>query len=264
VSTAAEQTRFTAAAGEAFGEALAAVNAALATWPSLRQDSSSGLKADLVAVCLYLSRDQATQVNTAVRNGLAAPVDAHLPCLVSGIRRLPTHRRAVLRQSVLADAAEYSSAPGTLLTEPGFLAASMDLDITVPGAELDVLIWPASARRTAELMADRPVNEAVFVAGARFKALAVRTAEDDDREDDEGPAAPRVAALYRELAPSEQSSDTELDEHDQAVLAKLDRILARRQKGTLRLVDDPSVVDRLTTSMVEWQAVSAGRTAAAS
>jgi hypothetical protein len=140
----------------------------------------------------------------------------------------------------------------------------MDLDITVPGAELDVLIWPASARRTAELLAGRPVNEAVFVAGARFKALAVRTAEDDDREDDEGPAAPRVAALYRELAPSEQSSGTELDEHDQAVLAKLDRILARRQKGTLRLVDDPSIVDRLTTSMVEWQAVGAGRTAAAS
>lgn len=263
MSTTSEQTRFTAAAGEAFTEALASVNAALATWPSLRQDSSAGLKADLVAVCLYLSRDQASQVNTAVRSGLPAPVDAHLPCLASGIRRLPTHRRAVLRQSVLADATEYSTAPGTLLTEPGFLAASMDLDITVPGAELDVLIWPASARRTAELMSDRPVNEAVFVAGARFKALAVRTAEsDDDREDDEGPAAPRMAALYRELAPSEQHSGTELDEHDQAVLAKLERILARRQKGTLRLVDDPSLVDRLTTSMVEWHAVA--ETAAAS
>jgi hypothetical protein len=263
VSTASEQTRFTAAAGQAFGEALASVNTALATWPSLRQDSSAGLKADLVAVCLYLSRDQANQVNTAVRNGQPAPVDAHLPCLVSGIRRLPTHRRAVLRQSVLADAAEHS-APGTLLTEPGFLTASMDLDITVPGAELDVLIWPASARRTAELMSGPPVNEAVFLAGARFKALAVRTAEDDDREDDEGPFAPRVAALYRELAPSEQPSGTDLDEHDQAVLAKLDRILARRHKGTLRLVDDPSLVDRLTTSMVEWQAVGAGSTAAAS
>lgn len=247
---------------------MASVNAALATWPSLRQGATAGFKADLVAVCLYLSRDQAAQVNSAVRNGLPTPVDAHIPCLASGIRRLPTHRRAVLRQSVVGDAAEYRSAPGTLLTEPGFLSASMDLDITVPGAELDVLIWPASARRTAELMTGRPVDEAVFVAGARFKALAVRTAEDggDSGGDDaEGPVAPRVAALFRELAPSEQPSGGELDEQDQAVLAKLDRILARRQQRTLRLVDDPGLVGRLTTAMVEWRAAeSAGSTAAAS
>lgn len=259
VSTAAEQTRFAAAAGEAFGEALASVNTALATWPSLRQGANAGFKADLVAVCLYLSRDQATQVNAAVRDGIPTPVDAHIPCLASGIRRLPTHRRAVLRQSVLPDAP--GGAPGTLLTEPGFLTASMDLDITVPGAEVDVLIWPASARRTAELMVGRPVNEAVFVAGARFKTLAVRTTDGGDG-DVEGPAAPRVAALFRELAPSEQPSGAELDERDQAVLAKLDRILATRQQRTLRLVDDPDLVSRLTSSMVEWQA--AHTTAAAS
>jgi hypothetical protein len=265
VSTAAEQTRFTAAAGEAFGEALASVNTALATWPSLREGATAGFKADLVAVCLYLSRDQATQVNAAVRDGLPAPVDAHIPCLASGIRRLPTHRRAVLRQSVLPDAAECRTDPGALLTEPGFLSASMDLDITVPGAEVDVLIWPASARRTAELMVGRPVNEAVFVAGARFKALAVRTADDQDGEDDtEAPAAPRMAALFRELAPSEQPSGAELDERDHAVLAKLDRILARRQRATLRLVDDPDLVRRLTSEMVEHRPARTGHTAAAS
>lgn len=255
-STTNEQTRFTAAAGGAFGEALAAVNAALATWPSLRQDSSAGFKADLVAVCLYLSQDEAMRVNAAVRQGQPSPVDAHIPCLASGIRRLPTHRRAVLRQSVLPDA----TTPGTLLTEPGFLTASMDLDITVPGAEVDVLIWPASARRTAELLSGRPVNEAVFIAGARFKALGVRTT--DDREETDGPAAPRVAVLFRELAPSEQHSGTELDDRDKAVLEKLDRILANRLQRPLRLVDEPGVVGRLTTSLVEWQAI--GTTAAAS
>jgi hypothetical protein len=255
-STSAEQARFTAAAGDSFGEALAAVNAALATWPSLRQDASAGFKADLVAVCLYLSRDEATRVNAAIKDGLPAPVDAHIPCLASGIRRLPTHRRAVLRQSTLPDA----TPPGTLLTEPGFLTASMDLDITVPGAEVDVLIWPASARRTAELMSGRPVNEAVFVAGARFKALGVR--KTDEREDTDGPTAPRVAVLFRELAPTEQHSGAELDERDQAVLEKLDRILERRLQRPLRLVDEPGVVGRLTTSLVEWQAI--GTTAAAS
>ena len=169
----------------------------------------------------------------------------------------------MLRQSVRADAAECQSEPGTLLTEPGFLTASMDLDITVPGAEVDVLIWPASARRTAELMNGRPVNEAVFLAGARFKALAVRTAEAGEEQDEtEGPTGPRVAALFRELAPTEQSSSTELDERDQAVLAKLDRILARRQQRSLRLVEDPGLVNRLTTAMVEWQAAESTAAAA--
>jgi hypothetical protein len=164
----------------------------------------------------------------------------------------------------VSESAEHRSAPGALLTEPGFLTASMDLDVTVPGADLDVLIWPASARRTSELMLSRPLNEVVFAAGARFKALAVRTAEDEeDAGDRDGPVAPRVAVLFRELAPSEQP-DAELDERDLAVLAKLDQVLARRQTAELRPVEDPDVVTRLTESMVEWQPDLAGHTVAAS
>ncbi|GHF44773.1 hypothetical protein FHX82_001801 [Amycolatopsis bartoniae] len=256
-STSAEQARFAAAAGDAFSEALATVNAALAAWPSMRQGDTSDAKADYVAVCLYLGRGEASaaQLNGAVRAGQKGGLDGQLQCLVSGIRRLPTHRRAVLRQGKVGESLEHASTPGTLLSEPGFLTASMDLDVTVPGADLDVLIWPASARRTSELMVSRPMNEVVFAAGARFKALAVRTAaegEEETEEGEEGPAAPRVAVLFRELAPGEQP-DTELDERDLAVLAKLDQVLARRQQATLRLVEDPDVAARLTTSLVEWQ-----------
>ncbi|WAL66516.1 hypothetical protein ORV05_01475 [Amycolatopsis cynarae] len=255
-STTAEQNRFAVAAGEAFTEALATVNAALAAWPSMRQGDANEAKADYVAVCLYLGRGEtgATQLNGAVRAGQKGPVDAQLACLVSGIRRLPTHRRAVLRQGKVGESLEHQSSPGTVLTEPGFLTGSMDLDVTVPGADLDVLIWPASARRTSELLISRPMNEVVFAAGARFKALAVRTAEDgdDDGEGSEGVSAPRVAVLFRELTPGE-SPGTELDERDLIVLAKLDRVLARRQQGGLRVVEDPDVAARLTTSLLEWQ-----------
>jgi hypothetical protein len=263
-STAAEQARFTAAAAEYFSEALATVNAAMATWPSMRVDDSPGVKADYVAVCLFLGRGEgsARAINGALRGGQAGVLDGQVPCLMSGIRRLPTHRRAVLRQGKVNESLEHQSKPGTVLTEPGFLAGSVDLDVTAPGADLDVLIWPSSARRTSELMIGRPVDEAVFVAGARFKALAVRTAEDDDETEDDGsPQAPRVAVLYRELAPGETPTTTELDERDLAVLAKLDSVLARRHQGQLRLVEDPEVVARLTTSMVAWQQEAAAAVA---
>lgn len=260
VSTSAEQARFTAAAGESFGEALALVNAALATWPSMRAEESAGAKADYVAVCLYLGRGEASAalVTAAVRAGRVAPLDGQVPCLVSGIRRLATHRRAVLRQGKLGESIEHRSDPGTLLTEPGFLTASMDLDVTAAGADLDVLIWPVMARRTTELLLNRPVGEAVFPAGSRFKALAVRTAEERDSEEGEGLSAPKVAALFRELAPGESPSGTELDERDLAVLAKLDHVLARRQETPLRLVEDAAVAARLTTSLVVWHDNSEG------
>lgn len=253
-STNGEQTRFTSAAGAAFGEALATVNAALATWPSMRQEDSAGVKADYIAVCLFLGSGEgaAAAVNRAVRAGREAPVDGQLACLSSGVRRLATHRRPVLRQGKVGESLEHGSMPGAVLTEPGFLAASIDLDVTVPGADLDVLIWPSSARRTSELMIGRPISEVLFVAGARFKALAVRTAETGEPEDD-GPVAPRIAVLFRELAPGESPSGSdELDERDLAALEKLDRVLARRQGSRLRLVDEPGLISRLTTSMVAW------------
>ncbi|MFC5291135.1 hypothetical protein ACFPM7_29140 [Actinokineospora guangxiensis] len=253
-STAAEQLRFTTAAGDYFSEALATVNAAMATWPAMRVDESSGVKADYVAVCLFLGKGagDALSLNAALKAGQAGELDAQVACLMSGIRRLPTQRRAVLRQGMVAESLEHRSAPGTVLTEPGFLPASIDLDVTLPGADLDVLIWPSTARRTSELLLGRPVDEALFVAGARFKALAVRTAEDESEEEKEV-AAPRVAVLYRELAPGEVPTTSDLDERDLAVLAKLDGVLERRHRNGLRVVDDPEVAARLTTSMVVWQ-----------
>ncbi|MCA1191272.1 hypothetical protein [Saccharopolyspora sp. 6V] len=265
-SNGGEQSRFTTAAGPSFSDALATVNAAMASWPALRQDDSPGAKADFVAVCLYLGRGEggAEQVNAAIRGGVQPELDGHLPCLVSGIRRLPTHRRPVLRQGVLKGTAEENSTPGTLFVEPGFLSASMNLDVTVPGALVDVLIWPHRARRTSELALNRPMDEVVFLAGTRFKTLAVRDlneqedADEAEERDEDAPAAPKMAVLFRELAPDERATSTELDERDLAALSKLDRALARRQRGSLRMLEDADAMSRLTGSMVETDLATAG------
>ncbi|WP_086663719.1 hypothetical protein [Lentzea kentuckyensis] len=235
-STPAEQTRFSLSAGPDYTEALAAVNVALSAWPMLRAEA----KADYVAVCLYLGRGPAGAV--AVNEALGAePFDGYVPCLVSGLRRLPTHRKVVLRQE--NPRGEEHRAVGEVLWEPGFLSASTQLDVTTAEAELDLLIWPVSARRTSELLAGRAVDEAVFPAGRRFKALAVRTREAADD------SAPKRALLVRELLTDEDPESAEALVRDAAALPRLERAWEQRLQAELRLVDDEDVVARLTAPM---------------
>ena len=246
-STAAEQARFAAASGEEFTEALAAVNAAMATWPALRGDDRGSAKADLAAVWLYLSGRAGTRaavVDDAVRQGREGAVAGHLPCMVSGLRRLPVHRRPVLRQGSEEVGSEQGT-PGRLLGEPSFLTASTDLDVTVANARYDVLIMPATARRTAELASGAAVAEAVFPAGSRYRTLGLRTR--DDLPTDGEPTAPRVALLLRELSPDEEPNTAEeLDARDRAALSRLERALARRRRAALRVLEEPAAVARLT------------------
>lgn len=237
-STEDERTRLSASAGTRYTEALATVNVALSAWPMLRPEA----KADYIAVCLYLGRDKggAVSLNEALRAGEPEPYDGYLPCLVSGLRRLPTHRRVVLVQQK-PDAGP--CAEGAVLTEPTFLSASTELDVTTPDAGADVLIWPMSARRTGELVAGRPVDEAVFVAGRRFKALSVRDGD-------------RPAVLARELLPDEDPVSAEAVARDQAALPKLERAWQTRRSARLRLVEDADVVTRLTPTFATLTAAA--------
>ncbi|MFE0019806.1 hypothetical protein [Amycolatopsis sp. NPDC059021] len=255
LSTEAEQTRFSVEAGETFTEALATVNAALATWPALRHIDDRA-KADYVAVCLYLGTGEgvAAMVREALRTGSASPIEGYLPCLVSGIRRLPTHRRALLRQGALAEPVERQYPVGAVLTFPGFLSASVPLDVTVPGADVDLLIWPRSARRTSELGIDGPVDEAVFLAGPRFKALAVRTSDVDTESEEVRP--PRTAVLVRELWPGEEPGTSEVDERDREALANLDRVWEYRLHNAVRVIDDPELGARLTAPLLDVRAAA--------
>lgn len=267
-STTAERRRFVAAAGDEFTEALAAVNTAMAAWPALRggagHDADNDAKADLAAVYLYLDGGEGTraaEVDGAIRRGQEGRVGGQLPCLVAGLRRLPVHRRPVLRQSVDDVGADHG-VTGRLLGEAAFLSASTELDVTVPDARYDVLIMPATARRTGELIGGGAVAEAVFPAGSRYRTLGLHEAEPTAEEN----GIPRVALLLRELAPDETASTArELDARDQAALSRLERALAGRRRATARVVDDPTVVARLTRrlAVVSPDAVVAGRSAGA-
>jgi hypothetical protein len=248
-STQSEQTRLVAGAGARYTEALATVNVALSAWPMLKPDA----KADYVAVCLYLGRGEGGAV--ALAEALAEgrePFDGYLPCLVSGLRRLPTHRKVVLRQERVGE--EGPHAAGTVLCEPGFLSASAELDVTTASADLDQLIWPVSARRTSELIMGRGVDEVVFPVGRRFKALDLRTREPDDGD---GPHGPRTALLTRELLPDEDPQSPQALERDRSALPRLERAWQARQSAELRLVEEPDALARLTAPMMRAADVGA-------
>ncbi|MET8759996.1 hypothetical protein [Lentzea sp. NPDC004782] len=241
-STAAEQSRLAVSAGTHYTEALAAVNVGLSAWPMLRPEA----KADYVAVCLLLGTGAAGAValNRGLGEGAPEPFDGYLACLTSGLRRLPTHRKVVLRQEKLHGRQPYPV--GTVLIEPGFLSASAQLDVTTPGADLDVLIWPATARRTSELFMGRAFEETVFHGGCRLKVLGLRV---DESEQDGDVPRPRQALLVRELLPGEDPGAA--DARDDAALAKLDQAWRTRRAAAARLVDDEDHVARLTTPMPE-------------
>ncbi|KJK42624.1 hypothetical protein UK23_36310 [Lentzea aerocolonigenes] len=243
-STAAEQSRLAVSAGTHYTEALAAVNVGLSAWPMLRPEA----KADYVAVCLLLGNGVAGAValNEGLAEGAPEPFDGYLACLSSGLRRLPTHRKVVLRQEKLHGAQAHPA--GTLLMEPGFLSASAQLDVTTPGADLDVLIWPVTARRTSELFMGRAFEETVFGGGCRLKVLGRRV---DESEQDGDVRRPEQAVLARELLAGEDPGSAEALARDEMALAKLDQAWQVRRAVTARLLDDEDHVARLTTPMPE-------------
>ncbi len=243
-STAAEQSRLAVSAGAHYTEALAAVNVGLSAWPMLRPEA----KADYVAVCLLLGNGVAGAValNEGLAEGAPEPFDGYLACLTSGLRRLPTHRKVVLRQEKLRGAQPHPA--GTVLIEPGFLSASAQLDVTTPGADLDVLIWPVTARRTSELFMGRAFEETVFGGGCRLKVLAQRV---DESEQDGDVRRPEQAVLARELLPGEDPGSADALARDEMALAKLDQAWQTRRAVAARLLDDEDHVTRLTTPMPE-------------
>lgn len=241
-STTTEQSRLAVSAGAHYTEALAAVNVGLSAWPMLRPEA----KADYVAVCLLLGKGAAGAValNERLAEGAPEPFDGYLPCLTSGLRRLPTHRKVVLRQHRLHGGQPHPV--GTVLFEPGFLSASAQLDVTTPGADLDVLIWPATARRTSELFMGRAFEETVFRGGCRLKVLGLRA---DESEQDGDVRRPGQALLVRELLPGEDSPDALA--RDEVALTKLDQAWRARRAVVARLVEDEDHVARLITPMPE-------------
>ncbi|MEU8328665.1 hypothetical protein [Micromonospora sp. NPDC048839] len=242
-STATEQRDLAASLGPAFTDSITTVNAALAAWPALRQGISASAKTDFVAVHVFFGRSDAgaARLNAGLRAGRAPDLPGYLPCLVSGLRRLPPYRRAMLCQGRLADQARHLYPEGGLLVEPGFRSVSGATDLAVEGADVDYLVWSRTARQAGALAERQDLDEAVFLAGARFKVLAVRegAAPPADRA-----GIPTTAVLLREVLPDEQSASG-LDDADRTALSRLERALTRRRAASPRLLTDAHTIDRL-------------------
>lgn len=234
-STAEEQRDLAASLGPAFTDSITTVNAALAAWPALRQGISASAKTDFVAVHVFLGRsdERAARLNARLRAGHLPNLPGYLPCLVSGLRRLPPYRRVMLCQGRLAAQARHLYPEGGLLVEPGFRSVSGATDLAAEGADVDFLVWSRTARQAGALAERQDLDEAVFLAGARFKVLAVH----------EGPTSahragiPATAVLLREVLPGEQPTSG-LDDADRTTLTRLERTLTRRRSATPRLLTD--------------------------
>ncbi|MEU7588486.1 hypothetical protein AB0A95_19605 [Micromonospora sp. NPDC049230] len=241
-STAAEQRDLAASLGPAFTDSITTVNAALAAWPALRQGTSASAKTDFVAVHVFFGRSEAgaARLNAGLRAGRAPSLPGYLPCLVSGLRRLPPYRRAMLCQGRVADQARHLYPEGGLLVEPGFRSVSGATDLAVEGADVDYLVWSRTARQAGALAERQDLDEAVFLAGARFKVLAVR----EGAVAAERVGIPTTAVLLREVLPDEQSVSG-LDDADRSALSRLERALTRRRAASPRLLTDDHTIERL-------------------
>nr|WP_221382693.1 hypothetical protein [Actinoplanes polyasparticus] len=224
-STGDERQAFVTALGPAYTDSITTVNAALAAWPALRQDTSAAAKTDLVAVRVFFgsSAAGASELNVELRAGRSAPLAGYLPCLISGLRRLPPCRRAVVCQARIGVPAERLYREGATLVESGFRTAGGADGLSVADADIDYLIWSRTARQ-AGVLGEEGLDEVVFLAGARFKVLGVRTGEADTA------GLPRTAVLLRELLVGETTT-AGLDDADRSVLGRLERALARRRSA---------------------------------
>lgn len=238
-STVEEQNALAAALGAAFHDSITTVNAALAAWPALRREMAAAEKSDLVAVRAFLGTS-AHMINAALRAGQTPETPGYLPCLVSGLRRLPPYRRAVVGQGRLGVPARRLYLEGATLVEPAFRSVSARIDVCTEDADVDFMVWSRSARQVGALAERSDLDEGVFLAGSRFRVLALS----DDPGTDRG-ALPATAVLLRELLPGDAEGGRGLDDDDRAVLRRLHLALERRRSATPRLVSDVGAADRL-------------------
>lgn len=254
-STADERRDFVAGLGPAYTDSITTVNAALAAWPALRQDASVAAKTDLVAVRLFFGRSgsSASRLNADLRAGRSPDLPGYLSCLVSGLRRLPPSRRAMLCQGRLTVPARQLYPEGAMLVEPAFRVVSGAGGLAIEGADVDYLIWSRTARQTG-LLGDPELDEAVFLAGTRFKVLGVR--ESAAPAGDET-AIPDAAVLLREVLPGEPPVPG-LDDGDRIVLTRLERALNRRRSAAPQALDDSAAIDRLIGPPLGFVEATAG------
>ena len=148
------------------------------------------------AVRLYLSA-AGDGLDEALRS--AAP-GGHVPfarCVSAGVRRLPVHRGVAYAGAELTTADLRRIAQRRVLTDWGFTNALAEPPADLPGT-VEVLIWSATARRTAAFeTGDGVPARVLFLPGTAFTVLEVQEPE----------AGAPARLLVRELAVEEPPVD---------------------------------------------------------
>ncbi|MFD4205995.1 hypothetical protein ACFWRG_08390 [Micromonospora tulbaghiae] len=202
----------------AFRREIAAVSAdvagVLAAHPALAGGADAAEYA--TAVRLYLSA-AGDGLDQALRS---AEPGGHVPfarCVSAGVRRLPVHRGVAYAGAELTPAELRRIARRRVLTDWGFTNALAEPPADLPGT-VEVLIWSATARRTAAFeTGDGVPARVLFLPGTAFTVLQVQEPE----------AGAPARLLLRELAVEEPPVDGRV-RFDALALAALRQHLARR------------------------------------
>jgi hypothetical protein len=202
--------------GGAWERHSAEVGRALARVPALRgRGTQDDVRAELIAVVAHLTADEGELSVAGLRAALErdqARAAALLACVGSGLRRLPSHRGAVLRGA--AGAVPEGLLPGDELFD--FVPVT-----AVEGAEGLAgdrwAVWSVTGRRARSLVGrvGAGYEEIVFAPGTRLRVLEVR----------HGPAGRTV--LLRELGAADSFAEPgALDDTDLAARDRLDDALS--------------------------------------
>jgi hypothetical protein len=229
-SSAAERLRYRESAAR-YQSYLVAVRRVLTQRPGLRSAASAegedAVVTDFAAVLDFLAGDQRNMA-VALRSP-GAGLDPRVPCVVSGLRRLPSFTGAVFSSASLPSQAAGGYVPGATLAEPAFVYASSACRVLLEG-DVEYVIWSQTGKRAAALATDFGSDEIVFAAGTAYKVLTAGVA---------GPGPARI--FLRESA----GQAAEPDEMDRRILDRLmtaaalrdqvaagDRVLARLPGST--------------------------------
>ncbi|MEU8337310.1 hypothetical protein [Micromonospora tulbaghiae] len=202
----------------AFRREIAAVSADVADVLAAHPALAGGADATecATAVRLYLSA-AGDGLDQALRS---AEPGGHVPfarCVSAGVRRLPVHRGVAYAGAELTTADLRRIAQRRVLTDWGFTNALAEPPADLPGA-VEVLIWSATARRTAAFeTGDGIPARVLFLPGTAFTVLQVQEPE----------AGAPARLLLRELAVEEPPVDGRV-RFDALALAALRQHLARR------------------------------------
>ncbi|HEY2441841.1 MAG TPA: hypothetical protein VGI31_01775 [Streptosporangiaceae bacterium] len=220
-SSAAERLHYRESAAR-YQTHLVAVRRMLTQRPGLRSAASAegddAVVTDFAAVLDFLADDQRS-LACAVRSP-GAGHDPRVPCVVSGLRRLPSFTGAVFSSASLPPQAAGGYAPGTALVEPAFVYASSAGRVLLEG-NVEYIIWSQTGKRVAALAADFGGDEIVFAAATAYKVL---------KADVTGSGPARVFLRESPRPADAAVRPVGLDEMDRRILERLMTAAAQRDQ----------------------------------